>query len=511
MKSEAVFLLENASWPALAVDAAGAVLLANKAAALAFPPLRAGAKLSSLWPAENAGSPEQMLSDWEKAPAPNIPLKLKDNSGTIASFFASISTFSDQGEKRFLLQLLGSNAAENKNVVAGDSPQAHKQKLDCALQLARSVSLDFNNVLTSILGHTSLILGKLEPAHPWRKSLLEIEKAAAKAAEISNDLGNFSRQETKSRSQAEGNLNPILQRCVEFFQKSLPPEQISWTLQLERKLFAARFDDLKLQQAFLRVLENAVQAIEDKGRITIQTRNVSINEPTQDRNVRLVPGAYVCAEISDTGCGIEPDILPRIFEPFFTTKRGTSHRGLGLAWVYGIITNHGGGVAVSSQPGIGTSVRLYLPAEKHTIRESHVPLDNLGGTQTILIVDDEELVITIGQTILAAHGYTVVTANNGLKALEILARNNPRIELVATDLIMPGMGGRELIEQIQRFSPGLPIVCMSGNIWPGNQARDPNFLQKPFSAQDLLQKIKQAFGHSTDPEPAASQTAAPRR
>jgi signal transduction histidine kinase/CheY-like chemotaxis protein len=511
MKPEVVFWLEKASWPALVVDAAGTIFVANKSAISTFLDVQSGAtKLSACWSPENASSPDQVLAAWEKSSAGSVTIKLKDKTGAINSYSVPIAAFLEAGEKRFLLQFFGNvaPASETKPAPAADASQIQKQKLDCALQLAHSVSLDFNNVLTSILGHTSLILGKLEPNHPWRKSLLEVEKAASRAAEIANDLGSFSRQETKKTSQAEGNLNPILQRCVEFFQKSLPADQIAWNFQLERKLYAVRFDELKVQQAFLRIIENAVQAIETRGRITIQTRNVLINEPTQDRNVRLVAGAYVCAEVSDTGCGIEPDVLPRIFEPFFTTKRGTSHRGLGLAWVYGIVTNHGGGVAVSSQPGIGTSVRLYLPSEKRIIRESHVPLDKLTGNQTILIVDDEDLVVSISQAVLTAHGYTAVTASNGPKALEILSRNNPAIDLVITDLIMPGMGGRELIAQIQKLSPGMPVICMSGNVWPQNQTRDPNFLAKPFTAQDLLQKIKHALGHGHDPEPAASEVVA---
>ena len=132
----------------------------------------------------------------------------------------------------------------------------------------------------------------------------------------------------------------------------------------------------------------------------MQSRNVELAEGAQDRDVRLNPGTYICVEISDNGPGISPEVLPRIFEPFFTTKGG-KHRGLGLAWVYGIVTNHGGGVAVSSQPGAGTSVRVYLPAEKRVVQDNSISTDNLNGTQTILMVDDEDLMLTMGQTVLS--------------------------------------------------------------------------------------------------------------
>jgi two-component system cell cycle sensor histidine kinase/response regulator CckA len=355
------------------------------------------------------------------------------------------------------------------------------------------VSLDFNNALTGILGHTSLVLSKMEPTHPWRGSLLEVEKAASRAAEIANDLGSFSRQEKESKPQPAGNLNPLLQRCVDFFKKNPGREPIAWKMQLERKLFAAVFDELKMQQAFLRILENSVQALGGDGRIIVQTRNIELSEVTQDRNVRLAPGAYVCAEIADNGCGIKSEVLPRIFEPFFTTKREPKHRGLGLAWVYGIITNHGGGVAVSSEPGISTSVRVYLPAEKRIADESIVRADDLTGTQTILIVDDEDLLLTTEQAILSDHGYKVLMANSGQKALDILAEKNGEIALVITDLVMPGMSGRELVEQINQHSPGTPILCTSGYVWPGSKPNERGYLRKPFTTEELLIKVKQAL------------------
>jgi two-component system cell cycle sensor histidine kinase/response regulator CckA len=368
----------------------------------------------------------------------------------------------------------------------------HKQKLDCALQLARTVALDFNNALTSILGHTSLVLSQMEPHHPWRNSLLEVEKSAARAAEIANDLGTFSRQEKEARTQAAGNLNLLAQRTVEFFQQNAGQVAVEWKLQLDRHLFAAKFDEAKMQQVFMKIVENSVQALRDHGRITLQTHNVELAEPSQDRNVQLAAGAYVCLEVNDNGCGIEPEVLPRIFEPFFTTKRD-NHRGLGLAWVYGIVTNHGGGVAVSSQPGNGTSVRVYLPAEERLIREEATPAGDLTGKESILIVDDEDLLLTMGQTILSAYGYQVRTANSGQKALELLSAADATVDLVMTDLVMPAMSGRELVEQIRQRWPDMRILCTSGYVWPAGQEKETAYLQKPFTSQELLLKVKQTL------------------
>src|SRR5437899_2305594 len=209
MKFEALSLLENASWPALVIDAPGTVLETNRAGSAFFSGDRANRPaLASIWAAENPTSPGQFIAEADASPKTNITLKLKDASGAALPYSASITRFSEGAEKRFLLQLFPATSPLTENRPASsDSAHAQKQKLDCALQLARSVSLDFNNVLTSILGHTSLILSKMEPSNPWRNSLMEVEKAAQKAAEIAQDLAAFSRQEKDTRAQTAGNLN----------------------------------------------------------------------------------------------------------------------------------------------------------------------------------------------------------------------------------------------------------------------------------------------------------------
>ena len=282
---------------------------------------------------------------------------------------------------------------------------------------------------------------------------------------------------------------------MEVLQKSRA-QKIEWLLQLERKLFSVKYDEAKMQQAFVKVLENAVQAVGANGRISIQSRNVELLEPAQDRDLRLMAGTHVCVEISDNGCGIPAETLPRIFEPFFTTKKEAGHRGLGLAWVYGIITNHGGGVSVSSQLNAGTSVRIYLPAEKKIARDTVINPDNLTGAETILMVDDEDLLLTMGQTVLSAFGYKVLTANSGQKALEILSQGETHVDLVITDMVMPAMSGRELADHIYRVAPHTRILCTSGFVRPSGDNQETNYLQKPFTSQDLLVKVKQMLTHS---------------
>ena len=509
MKPEVVFGLEGAAWPALLLNAGGAVLRSNAAGTNTFGVALAGEAppLSAIWSPENGQKPEEFFARWEKSPTVTADLKFRVANGATIKFTAAICTFNSEGRKWFVLQLLpaaapGPATAPEVSAIAhapGETKTAPdaggvmlKQKLECALQLARSVSLDFNNALTSILGHTSLLLSKAEAGHPWRHSLMEVEKSASRAAEIANELSVFSRQEKEAQRSRPGNLNMVVSRCVDFF-RGEHGAKITWKTQLERELFSARFDEAKVQQALTKILENAVEAIGgETGQIFVQTRNVDLAEPTQDRNVHLAAGAYVCIEIGDSGPGIKTDVLPRIFEPFFTTK-GASHRGLGLALVYGIVTNHGGGVAVSSQPGAGTSVRVYLQAEKQFIPESSGTDEDLHGTETILVVDDESLMLTMAETILSEYGYCVLTANSGQKALAMLSRDNVQVDLIITDLVMPTMGGREFIERARQLVPTSRILSTSGYVMPADKQTGTPYLQKPFTSYELLAKVKQVL------------------
>ena len=519
MKPEVVFGLEGAAWPALLLDTNCVILRANSAAMNVFGAGLSAATphLSAIWPAENGAAPDQFFARWQQSATPTADLKFRVASGATVKFTAAICVFGNDGQRWFVLQLLPAvepvavqvpaqtPAVVPAPIAPGIPPAttlpsatdaggvALKQKLDCALQLARTVSLDFNNALTSVLGHTSLLLGKAEPGHPWRHSLMEVEKSAGRAAEIANELAVFSRQEKETRRLPPGNLNTVTSRCVDFF-RNAHGEKIAWKIQLDRDLFGARFDEAKVQQAMTKILENAVEAVGlgGGGQIAVQTRNVDLTEPTQDRNVRLAAGAYVCVEIADNGPGIDPEVLPRIFDPFFTTK-GKIHRGLGLALAYGIVSNHGGGVAISSQPGAGASARIYLPAEKELAHESSGTDENLHGTETILVVDDEVMVLTMAETILTDYGYKVLTAGGGQKALALLSREDTKVDLVLTDLVMPTMGGRELAERIRQLAPATKIFCMSGYVMPSDKQTGTAYLQKPFTSQELLAKVKQVL------------------
>jgi signal transduction histidine kinase len=511
MKLDFAFVVDQAGWPAFLVDESGTIRRANSAAVSALGKVMEGESslAASIWSPQNTMTAEEFLGHLKRSSLSETQLQFRVKGGGSSWFTAYVCPFQREGKKFRLFQLLPPTSPPASDVQAETQPTAEassatetamqpatievgaaqKQKLDCALQLIRTVALDFNNALTTILGHSSLMLSRAEPGHPWRNSLIQVELSAEKAAEIAQDLADFSRQEKDVRSRAPGNLNKVLRSAVEVFQG---PEQsnILWTMQLEKRLYTVSFEEAKMQQAFVKVLENAVEAVGTQGRIVVRTLNHSFSEPVTNPSLRLAAGHYVCIEISDNGCGIEVEAQPRVFEPFFTTKSHSKHRGLGLAWVYGIVTNHGGVVSVTSDRGAGTLVRIFLPAQQKIVRDQGTKVDDLRGHETVLFVDDEEMLLNLGQTVLSAFGYTVLTANSGQRALELFKDNSSRIQLVVTDLVMPGMSGRELVDRLRRLASKVPILRTSGYVRQGGDADDETYLRKPFTSQELLRRVR---------------------
>jgi CheY-like chemotaxis protein len=532
------FPLETASWPVLVVGITGEIQQANAFARAVFgggdgnPPKR----LVGLWTFENGCSAEQFLRQLESASTFTFPLKLQTTKGGLVAFSVHVCPWQQDGKKEFIFQIharpavsaaksgepsspqqspseLASPASPALESVTHTEPRPEpgsrvfmlEQKLLCALQLTRTVAMDFNNALTSILGHTTHVLGQMPPEHQWRGSVQQIEKAAERAAQVAFDLSTFSREEQEAQPEAAGNLNQLVRKLVDQF-KGRAAGGVSWRVNLETRQFSAPFSEAKLAQALEKILDNAVEAVGAEGTLSVSTQNRDLSRPTEDGRVTLQPGTYVCIEINDTGPGIPADVLPQVVDPFFTTKRG--HRGLGLAWAYGIVTNHGGSLAISSSPGQGTTVRIYLPAPGKTLEEDVLADEDLRGDQTVLIVDDEELLLTMSEMVLTSFGYHVLTAANGRQALEVIEHPDSHVDLVVTDLVMPHMDGHQLIQRLHTVAPDLRVICTSGNFRPSNRELGVTYLQKPFTSQDLLRVVKETFQKPAR-NPAAAPAAAP--
>ena len=497
MKAEILFQLENALWPAFLVTPAGAIEDVNAAAQAFFGDRLQSREFTALGDGETAAP--TFLQLCEQMTGPLLPLKFRNQEGAAISFQVSIAPLTLGSQRYFLFQLFPAafggtgghtsfKQADDRNAVV-EITAAQKQKLDCAMQLTRTVALDFNNALTTVLGHATYVLGQMEPSDACRFSLTEIERASKKASDIANDLAAFSLEEKDKKAQVEGNLNMLIRRAAQLVQAG-ERRNVVWSQEFEKHLYTAHFDESKLHQAFVKILENALEAIGDSatGQITLQTRNVDVANPMEDGSVRLARGAYVCLEVTDDGCGIDPSVLPRIFEPFFSTKH--DRRGLGLAWVYGVISNHGGSVAVASHPGQGTAVRVYLPAVKKIIEETHFVEKDLSGEGTILFVDDESMLVALGQMLLGSAGYKVLTATSAERALEVMERANEPIHLLITDMVMPRMNGHELIQRVRETYPSTRIICSSACLRTAHSVQNYQFLPKPFAAQDLLRLVK---------------------
>lgn len=498
MKFDAVLPFEGAGWPVLWLNLNGVLRRINAAAGRVFglPPDHHQILISTLWPPQAGETVESFLGGLNRLCPSSMPLTLRTKRGVPVTFHVLFSEFKLEEGREFLLQCFkpgefgAKAAAPHPPSQVSEAAVLQKQKLDCAMHLARSVAMDFNNALTPILGHTSLVLSQMDATHSWRNALIEIEKAAEKAAEVAQDLADFSRQEKDLRVVSQGNLNDVLRRTMSLFQSPGARTQIHWESEFEPRPYTVSFDEAKIQQALVRLLENSVQSFTGPGTIRVESKNVEFREPGMNGSSQVPPGYYLRILVTDTGPGISPEALPRVFEPFFSTK--PNHRGLGLAWVYGIVTNHGGSVGVRSEGGAGTAVEILLPAQNKIVRDANLKLDDLFGVQTILVVDDEEMLLTMAEMILPAFGYRVLTASSGPKALEILQNNLGQIDLVLSDVVMPQMSGRELVEKIRKLAPEIRVVCMSGYLRPQTETGEL-YLQKPFTSQNLLRKVKEAL------------------
>ncbi len=387
-------------------------------------------------------------------------------------------------------------AEEQKRNLEAQLQQA--QKMEAVGTLAGGIAHDFNNILQVINGYAQLLLLKKNQDDPDYMKLFQLQKSGERAARLIEQLLAFSRK-------MEGRHRPIsLNREILQAQKFLKhtlPKMIDLQFDLEPSLWPVKGDPVHMEQILLNLGSNAADAMPEGGKLRVETRNVILDQAYCDDHLGAAPGSYVLLAVSDTGCGMDPKTVEHIFDPFFTTKEIGRGTGLGMASVYGIVKSHGGYIMCYSELGHGTIFKIYLPAlTEGAVIDEAVPAETaqLGGTETILLVDDEAAVRDTALQMLEYYGYQVISAGNGEEALDIYQRYIAEIDLVILDLSMPGMGGLKCMEKILDINPSAKILIASGYSTSGHAEEAlasgaSEFIGKPYQIRELATKVRSIF------------------
>jgi PAS domain S-box-containing protein len=373
------------------------------------------------------------------------------------------------------------------------------QKMEAVGRLAGGVAHDFNNLLTVIKGYTELMLEELKPSDPMRAEMDEVQKAADRAATLTRQLLAFSRRQVLAPKVV--NLNYLVEDMNKLLRRLLG-EDIELCVRLADNLGSAKADPGQIEQVIMNLAVNARDAMPRGGKLTLETANIELDAAYSRQHAPVVPGSYVMLAITDTGSGIDAETLSHVFEPFFTTKEQGKGTGLGLSTVYGIVKQSGGYIWPYSEPGMGTSFKIYLPrvAEKAERAQARAQASSgLGGTETILLVEDEEGVRGLTRQILQRHGYTVLEAEHGQDALRLCERYSGPIHLLLSDVVLAAqMSGRELVQHLAPLRREMKVLYMSGYsdeaiVHHGVLEPGTAFLQKPFTTESLMRKLREVL------------------
>ena len=370
------------------------------------------------------------------------------------------------------------------------------QKMEAVGRLAGGVAHDFNNLLTTIIGNAEFALGDISKDSSTHENIAEIINSAYRAASLTRQLLAFSRKQILEPKVL--NLNTVITDLKKMLRR-LIGEDVNLETVFEPELMRVEIDSGQLEQVIMNLVINARDAMPQGGKITIETANVYLDEDyARSHGVEIKPGAHIMLSISDTGMGMDEETQSHIFEPFFTTKKEGKGTGLGLSTVYGIIKQTGGFIWVYSEPGQGTIFKIYLPGverEAEPVKRETTPLVELKGSDTVLLVEDDDSLRNLVRRVLKRYGYNVLAAKNGEDALRVSEEHEGPINLMITDVVMPGMDGRELSTRLQPYRPELKILYMSGYtdntiVERGVLAPGINFIEKPFSPESLALKIR---------------------
>jgi nitrogen-specific signal transduction histidine kinase len=387
--------------------------------------------------------------------------------------------------------------AEEENTALQEQLR-QSQKMEAIGRLAGGIAHDFNNLLTVIKGYSQLSLVEIKEGDPLKLNIEEIRRAADRAADLTRQLLAFSRRQIMEMKVLD--LNDLLKNLDKMLRRVIGEDIELFTL-LAEDLGRVNTDPGQTEQVVMNLSVNARDAMPEGGKLTIETANVDLDDAYARNHVAVTPGRFVMISVSDTGVGMTPEVRDRVFEPFFTTKEKSRGTGLGCSTVYGIVKQSGGNIWVYSEPGKGTTFKIYLPRVDE-------PLEKLGervevkeiprGTETILIVEDEEEVRKLAVRILERQGYKVLEASQGLDAFIIAEKYEDLIHLLVTDVVMPKISGRELADRIAEIRPEIKVLYMSGYtdnaiVHHGVLREGIKFIQKPFTVEGLARKVREVL------------------
>ncbi len=374
----------------------------------------------------------------------------------------------------------------------------HAQKMEAVGRLSGGVAHDFNNILTTIIGYSELALLKMDQETPWREDIEMVRQAGLRASDLTRQLLAFSRKQVLEMKVV--NFNDLVNNMAKMLTR-LIGEDIELILRTQSLIGNMTADPNQLEQIIMNLVVNARDAMPNGGQLIIETTAMEVDNEYSHRHLDLKPGSYVTLSLSDTGEGMSKEVQERIFEPFFTTKDKSRGTGLGLATIYGIVKQHHGYIYVYSEQGIGTTFKIFFPvttAIADDIAAKAISENMKGGTETILVVDDETAIRNLVLDTLRPLGYQVFGAANGQQALKVSQQIDKKLDLLLTDIIMPGMSGRELAETMLSMRPGLKVVYMSGytaDIIAHQGVLDSgiHYIPKPLMPHALADKLREVL------------------
>jgi PAS domain S-box-containing protein len=427
----------------------------------------------------------------KEIPSYQIEKRYVKKGGQIIWVRVRLSAVRDsQGELLYLVSMI-EDITEHKNL---QKQLLQAQKMESIGTLAGGIAHDFNNLLQIILGYSDMLLFNKKPSDPDYERLDAIRRAGMDGAELAKRILAFSRRlEPNARPV---NLNNEIARVQKMVERTVS-KMIRIEILLADNLQTVNADPSQMEQTLLNLVVNAQHAMPDGGRLTIETANVTLDEAYSRTHLDVTPGRYVLLSVSDTGHGMDQETLQHIFEPFYTTKGVNEGTGLGLAMVFGIVKSHKGHIFCYSEPGAGTTFKIYLPAIVQEVEED-VALARqvlVRGNESILLVDDEKSIRKLGEEMLRMAGYTVLTAANGQEALDSYRSNQDRIALVLLDLMMPEMGGKQCLEELLKINPRVKVIIGSGYSANGPTkdvlaAGAKGFVDKPYEMRQVLGAVR---------------------